>query len=82
MPEEDETLVENLPMYVNLGMIDSWNSQIGTAKILRTPEGQNKIEIILDETSSKQLGNMVEAFELRAIGFAGIKRLRHEREGS
>lgn len=77
----DEVLVENLPMYVNLGEINDWNSQIGWAKVVRDSEtGYNKIEITLDEDSSKQLGNMVEAFKLRAVGFAGIKRLVHERE--
>jgi hypothetical protein len=71
----DEVLVENLPMYINLGDIGDWDSQIGRAKVTRDSEtGQNKIEITLDEESSNKLGNMVDAFKLRAIGFAGIKR--------
>jgi hypothetical protein len=70
----EEILVERLPMYVNLGDIGSWGSQIGWARIVRDPDtGRNKIEIDLDEESSKQLGDMTEAFKLKAVGFAGIK---------
>lgn len=77
----DEVLVENLPMYVNLGDIGSWKSVIGFAKVIRDSEtGQNKIEITLDEDSSTKLGNMVDVFDLKAVGFAGIKRLVHERD--
>lgn len=76
----DEVLVENLPMYVNLGDIGTTESVIGYAKVLRDSEtGQNKIEITLDEDSSGKLGNMVDVFDLKAIGFAGTKRLIHER---
>lgn len=77
----DEVLVDNLPMYVNLGDIGNWSSQIGWAKVTRDSEtGQNKIEITLDEETSAKLGNMVDVFDLKAVGFAGIKRLVHERE--
>lgn len=78
---QDEVLVENLPMYVNLGDVGNWASQIGRAKVTRNPEtGMSRIEITLDEETSAKLGNMVDVFELKAIGFAGIKRLVHERE--
>lgn len=82
MSDQDELLVEHLPMYVNLaeaGMAHGFQSHIGWAKILRTAEGQNKIEITLDAQTSELLGNMVEVFDVKAVGFAGIKRLRHER---
>lgn len=80
---EVEFIVENLPMYVNLaevGVLHGFQSHIGWAKVIRTAEGQNKIEILLDKQTSELLGNMVEVFDLKAVGFAGIKRLRHERE--
>lgn len=70
----DMVLVDNLPMLVNLGDIRDWQSYIGTAKVTRDAEGRNKIEITLNEEASAKLGNMVEAFDLKAIGFAGIKR--------
>lgn len=78
---ENEVLVDNLPMYLNLGDIGSWESQIGRAKVTRDPEtGRSKIEITLDEETSTKLGDMVDVFELKAIGFAGIKRPVHEQE--
>lgn len=78
---EEEVLVDNLPMYVNLGDIGNWSSQIGHARVTRDPEtGRNKIEITLDEETSAKLGNMVDVFDLKAIGFAGIKRTPNERE--
>lgn len=72
----DEVLVDHLAMYLNLGDMGSpYESQIGWAKVTRDSEtGQNKIEITLDEESSAKLDNMVEAFSLKAIGFAGIKK--------
>lgn len=76
-----EVLVENLPMHLNLGDFGRWESHIGWARVVQdTDTGQNTIEITLDEESSKRLGNMVEVFDLKAVGFAGIKRLVHERE--
>jgi hypothetical protein len=69
-----EILVENLPMHLNLGDISNWHSHIGWAKVVHDTEtGRSTIEISLDEESSKELGNMVEVFDLKAIGFAGIK---------
>jgi hypothetical protein len=70
-----ETLVENLPMHVNLGGIGDWRSHIGWATVTHDTEtGKSTIEISLNEESSKELGNMVEAFDLKAIWFAGIQR--------
>lgn len=70
-----EVLVDKLPMLTNLGFIGDWHTHIGWAKVIHDTEtGQNTIEITLDEDASKTLGNMVEAFDLKAIGFAGIKK--------
>lgn len=71
----DEALVENLPMWLNLGDERDFSSHCGWARVTRDTEtGKNKIEITLDEESSVKLGDMVDVFQLRAIGFAGIKR--------
>jgi hypothetical protein len=73
--QDPVTLVENLPMLINLGGIGDWRSHIGWATVTNNPvTGCNTIEISLNEESSKELGNMVEAFDLKAIGFAGIQR--------
>lgn len=72
---QEITLVEKLPMYVNLGDIGSWQSVIGWAQVTHDTETRlSTIKISLDEESSKVLGSMVEAFDLKAIGFAGIKK--------
>lgn len=78
---EDVVLVENLPMYLNLGDFGNAMSAIGWAKVtLDHATRQRKIEITLDEEASIKLGNLIDVFDLKAIGFAGIKRLIHERE--
>jgi hypothetical protein len=69
----EEVLVEQLPMYLNLGDLHNWDSQIGWAKVVRDFEGRHRIEITLDKEASAKLGNMVDVFDLKAIGFAGIK---------
>lgn len=80
----DEIKVHNIPMYLNLsefGSIRDWSSVAGWADVSTDTEtGAYKIEIRLDEESSKRLGDMVEVFDLRAIGFAGIKRRPVEQE--
>jgi hypothetical protein len=74
MADNDEVLVGNLPMYINLGDAPDWRTHIGWATVVRDGEtGRNKIEIVLDEESSQKLGNMVEVFQLKAIGFAGYR---------
>ncbi len=60
-------------MYLNLGDLHHWDSRIGSAKVVRDFHGRNRIEITLDEEASVKLGNMVDVFDLKAIGFAGIK---------
>jgi hypothetical protein len=77
----EEVLVENLPMYLNLGDIGNWHSHVGHAKVFRDVETRrNRIEISLDEETSVALDNMVDAFALKAVGFAGIKRPESEQE--
>lgn len=76
-----EEVLATIPMFVNLGGIHTWESLIGQGKVTRDSEtGQNKIEITLDKETSAKLGNMVDVFELKAIGFAGIKRRPVEKE--
>lgn len=70
-----EVLVDNLPMCLNLGDLGSLETLIGYAKVTRNSEtGLSQIEISLDKETSDKLGNMVDVFELKAIGFAGIKK--------
>lgn len=65
-------LIENLPVELNLGQPEQI---IGWASASRDPEtGKIAIEIILDEVASVKLENLAEVFELKAIGFAGVKR--------
>lgn len=74
MADDDAVLVANLPMYINLGDAPDWRTHIGWATVVRDGEtGRNKIEIVLDEEASKKLGDMVEIFQLKAIGFAGYR---------
>jgi len=70
-------LVENLPVELNLGQPEQI---IGWASASRDPEtGKTTIEIVLDEVASEKLMNLVEVFELKAVGFAGVKRRSHDR---
>jgi hypothetical protein len=73
---DGELVARNMPMHLNLGdSLSNWESVIGWADIARDPEtGLYKIEIRLDERSSDMLEKMVDVFDLKAIGFAGIKK--------
>ena len=65
-------IFENLPVELNLGQNDQI---VGWANATRDPESRwTTITIILDAQSSDKLGNLAEVFDLKAIGFAGIKR--------
>lgn len=65
-------IFESLPVELNLGQPEQI---VGWAHAFRDPEsGKTAITIMLDETTSQRLGNLVDVFELKAIGFAGIKR--------
>lgn len=76
MAGSPEPVFENLPVYLNLA--DSRNSPlsaIGIASAVRDPKsGQTNIIITLDEKTSDKLANLAEVFDLKAIGFAGIKK--------
>jgi len=69
-------LFENLPMHLNLA--DAFGSPmdaIGWAKALQNPVTRKTTLVIeLDELTSEKLANLAEVFDLKAIGFAGIKR--------
>lgn len=68
-------VVENIPMCINLGLSHDWRSHIGRATVFQDEEtGRTKIEIDLDEEASEKLDNMIDIFDLKAIGFAGMKR--------
>lgn len=68
----EETLIERLPMELNLGqpeVIIGWASASRNSKTRKIT-----LTIELDEYASDKLANLTEVFELKAIGFAGIKR--------
>lgn len=72
-----EVLAKNLPMHINLGDFSDGRSHIGWAKVIYDTEtAKSRIEINLDERSSAVLGDMVKAFDLKAVGFAGYKKTR------
>lgn len=74
--EHLETLIiENLPMYLNLGDVITRKSVIGRASAYRNTEtGATRLEIDIDPEASKLLDNLREICDLKAIGFAGIMR--------
>lgn len=67
-------LFENLPMHLNLGDYLT-GSHAGWATAFKNEEtGETRIEIRLNRSATELLGDLVEVFELKAIGFAGYKR--------
>lgn len=71
-----ETLVEGpMPMVVNLGEFFSDPAgTIGYATVYEMHDGRKRISILLSAEASEGLGNMMDIFDLRGIGFAGIKK--------
>lgn len=72
----ERQLIENLPMYLNLG---DWpaaaHAVIGYASAFRDEEtGTSRIEIALTPENSDILEHLQSIAELKAIGFAGIMR--------
>lgn len=66
-------IIENLPMYVNLGDFGSTEAVIGFASAFRDEEsGTSRIEIKLTREHSDLLDHLVEIADLKAVGFAGI----------
>lgn len=73
---EDEKRVEGpLPVHLNLAGYPNPREVIGWANIYRKVDGTMRIDISLDEEASSKLTNLAEVFELKALGFAGIKRM-------
>jgi malic enzyme len=71
----DEKLIQGpLPILLNLGDFGRPEAMIGHAYIYQMDGGGKRIEIILDKETSKALINFTHIFELKGIGFAGIKR--------
>lgn len=71
-PVKGITMIERIPVEMNLGQPEQI---IGWASATKHPEsGQIIIELVLDEIASGKLETLVEMLEIRAIGFAGIKR--------
>lgn len=72
--KDREMIFENLPVQLNLGPMSTLDT-MGWAKGYREVEtGKTVLEITLNEDAAHALGDLVEVFELKAIGFAGIKR--------
>jgi hypothetical protein len=68
-----ETMVEHLPMYLNLGDLGRMDTVIGHAKLTRDLEtGKSRIEIVLGPEEAELMDHLVEIADLKAIGFAGI----------
>lgn len=68
-------VVQNLPVLLNLGEGNGIKNRIGISDIWTDDDtGKTRIEIRLDQETSKALGDLVEVFELKGIGFAGVKR--------
>lgn len=74
----DETLVEGpMPMVVNLGEFFSDPAgAIGHATVYQMNDGRKRISILLGSEASEALGSMIDIFELKGIGFAGIKKTK------
>lgn len=67
------TMIENVPVELNLGQPESI---VGRATLSRDLDsGEITIEIkMFDDGPIKKLEDLVEIFDLKAIGFAGVKR--------
>jgi hypothetical protein len=72
--KDRELIFENLPFQLNLGP-ESTLDTMGWAKGYRDKEtGETVLEITLNTDAVIGLDQLVEVYELKAIGFAGIKR--------
>lgn len=65
-----------LPVHLNLSSL-SHDEVIGWARGSRNEDGTTRITIDLDQDASDKLTNLAEVFELKALGFAGIKKGRN-----
>lgn len=69
-----QQLIAGLPVMMNLSMPGDPREVIGWASAEKREDGTMKIEIILDPEASAMLENLAEVFDLKALGFAGIKK--------
>jgi hypothetical protein len=69
----DVTMIENVPVELNLGQPEK---VVGVATLSKDLDsGRISIEIeLFDDAGIKKLEDLVDIFEIKAIGFAGIKR--------
>jgi hypothetical protein len=85
IPNEDapeiEKLFESLPVTLNVGFpslrggLESDTTAIGWSYAYHNKsDGRTTIVISLDAKASEQLKDLVQVFDLKALGFAGIKR--------
>lgn len=72
----DEEQIEGpLPMLLNLSDFGRpEESMIGHAFVYQIENGRKRIEIILNEETSKALTHLTDIFQLKGIGFAGVMR--------
>lgn len=78
-----EVVLENLPMYLNLGDMHSLNTVIGRASASKDPQtGASQIVINLAPTEALLLDHLVEIADIKAVGFAGIMKKREIPRGS
>lgn len=72
---EEKILEGPIPMLLNLGDdFVAGNNGVGWATVYENPSGGKRIVITMDEHTSNRLGELIEVFELKAVGFAGVKR--------
>lgn len=72
-PRDKKTIIENLPMYVNLGDFENTKAVIGRASAFRYEvTGVTVIEIKLSKEHSDLFDYLVDIADLKAVGFAGI----------
>lgn len=65
-----QTVIENLPMYLNLG--DS-QTAMGMARLYKDEiTGAYRLDIHIPEHASDLMDHLIEIADLKAVGFAGI----------
>lgn len=72
-----ELRIENIPVELNLGQPEQI---IGWASIVQDRENQ-QISIVIalrDESGITKLEDLLAMFDIKAIGFAGVKRRAHD----
>jgi hypothetical protein len=74
-------VVKDLPVHVNLSLFNDPSNVMGHADIAINSDGKAHIEIVLDEDSTKRLGDLVELFDLYGIGFVAIQKKRRPQDG-